>query len=383
MRHPRILPCLLASLLSLLAMPSFAQEARSLGVGQCGTALDWGPSALVWNPAALQFSSPPKGWALSVGGTMFDATNTGDAALDFTTSSAARSSSDPVLHTQTYRGLTALQMKNVAGGILYDQDVFFQANQGALDFLSDRSRGNLRTDPYVFSSRAKEERIETLALGYAQSLPLGQMSAALGGTLKIHQGTRFRQANMDGAFTTGVNGGYNIEQWSAQSGSGFSWDTGILVKPSSNVQVGYFMEDVNSSFKWRAEHSVLSLDPTTGAASSSEPEDVTITSNRPRVNRLGFTLQSQDHTSTLTGDGVHEDGETHWHFGFERLMAQQHLAIRFGTFKDSTSDKRIWTAGLSFFGKSWALDLGAAARKFPVVQDSSGIGAGLGFSMVL
>jgi len=277
----------------------------------------------------------------------------------------------------------AVQMKSAAGGILYDQENDLSLSKDSASFLDDRNHGSLRDATYGLGYSSKEERIDSLALGYSQALPLGQVSAALGGTLKIHQGSRFRQTLLEGTFTKGTDGGYSYQQWSASSGSGFSWDTGLLIKPSSNIQVGILMANVNSNYKWKAQRTDLTLDPLTGAQSASEPIVETVQSNLPRITRMGFTLHNQDRTSLVTGESVHQAGETFWHFGFERILPEQHLALRLGTFKDLTSDRRIWTGGVGYFGKSYELDLGVAARQVPVIQDSAGFGIGLSFSMIL
>jgi hypothetical protein len=383
MRYKPSIPSLFFCLLPVfLSLPAFGQDARSLGMGLCGSGLDWGPTALIWNPAALQFSIPESGWALSTGGTAFDSTNTGGSALDYNMDEAAQSTADPIKKRQSYQGLAALQMRSMAGGLLYDQESTTSFSQGAADFFSDRSKSALH-DSYGLNDSSREERIETLALGYAQNIPLGQMSAALGGTLKIHQGSRFRQTSMDGIFTKGADGGYSYQQWSAKSGSGFSWDGGILFKPTATIQVGVLLANINSNYKWKAERTELSLDPLTGAQSVVNSYSETVQSNRPRVTRTGITLHNEDKTSLLTAEAVHQEGETVWHFGFERILPAQHLAMRLGTFRDLTCDQRLWTGGIGYYGRSYEVDLGAATRKIPVLQDSAGFGFGLSFSMVL
>lgn len=384
MRYKPSIPSLFFCLLPIfLSLPAFGQDARSLGMGQCGTGLDWGPTALIWNPAALESSIPPSGWALSTSGTAFDSTNNGGAALDFNMDNLSQSAAFPVQKAQSYQGVAAVQMQSAAGGLLYDQENRMSISQGAANFLTDRNKNSLH-DSYDLDGSSQESRIETLALGYAQNVPLGQMSAALGGTLKIHQGSRFRQTVLGGTYTTnGPGGGYDYEQWSASSGSGFSWDGGILFKPTATIQVGVLMANINSNYKWKTEHSVLTLNPLTGAQSVATTDSETVQANQPRITRVGITLRSQDRGTTLTGESVHQDGSTFWHFGFERMLPAQHLALRLGTFHDITSDERLWTGGIGYYGHSYELDLGIATRKIPVVQDSPGFGFGLSFSMVM
>jgi hypothetical protein len=275
-------------------------------------------------------------------------------------------------------------MQAAAGGLLYDQVNKLSLSQGAADFLRDRNNGPLPdSTSYNLDYSSREERIESLAVGYAQNIPLGQMSAAVGGTLKIHQGSRFRQTSLEGTFNKGTNGGYEYDQWSASSGSGFSWDGGLLLKPTATIQIGILMANINSNYKWKARHTLLSLDPNTGAQSVVSSTSETVQSNRPRVTRIGAMLRNQDKDTLLTCESVHEDGDTFWHFGFERILSEQHIAIRFGTFHDVTCDKRLWTGGIGYSGSTYELDLGVATKKFPVIQDSDGFGFSISFSKVL
>jgi hypothetical protein len=384
MRHSTIHARLFFGLFcALLCLPAFGQDARSLALGGCGSGLNWGPTALVWNPAALQFSIPEKGWAISTSGTSYDSNNTGGAALDYNLQDAAQANVNPIQKYQSYQGLAAVQMQSAAGGILYDQESNSLLGQDTANFFNDRNRGSLRDNAYSMEGSSKEERISTLALGYSQALPLGQMSAAVGGTLKIHQGSLFNQTLLSGSFTKGQDGGYNYQQWTATSGTGFSWDAGLMFKPTANIQLGLLLADINSNYKWKAEYSQIILDPITGAQKSSEPSSETVQSDRPRITRIGITLHNQDSTSLVSMESVHQEGETYWHFGFERMLPAQHLAIRLGTFKDITEGHRIWTAGIGYYGRKFEVDLGGAATKIPVIQDSTGFGLGLSFSMLL
>ena len=153
-----------ALLTAFLSLPAFGQDARGLALGNCGSGLNWGPSALVWNPAALQYSIPEKGWAISTSASVYDATNTGGAVLDFSAKEASQSNSDPVKKYQSYQGLAAVQMKSAAGGVFYDQETNLQLNQDAADFFADRDSNSLRDQTYGLSKSFKQERIDTFLL---------------------------------------------------------------------------------------------------------------------------------------------------------------------------------------------------------------------------
>jgi hypothetical protein len=78
-----------------------------------------------------------------------------------------------------------------------------------------------------------------------------------------------------------------------QIGSGFSWDTGFFFKPSTNIRVGYLIGNVNSSFKWKAQKSTLTLDPLTGLPNSTQTSSTELEANRPRFSRLGLPFATK------------------------------------------------------------------------------------------
>jgi len=369
------------TLLVFSAQRAHPQDARSFALGGCGSGLEWGPAALLWIPSTLQNTAPTKGWLTTLSASAFDATNSGSPALEFDLESADASLTDPIRRAHDYQGFFGAQVRNMAGGFHYQQTYAYRVAQSTLDFLHARGEGPLAAGAsFPLDSLSREERIQTLAVGYGQGIPLGQMSGSGGGTLKLHQGSRFRQGVMTGVFTQGTTGGATVEEWSAKSGSGFSWDTGFFFKPSTNIRVGYLIGNVNSSFKWKAQKSTLTLDPLTGLPNSTQTSSTELEANRPRFSRLGLTLCNQDGSSTVTGEYVREDGDSHWRFGLERVLPGKNLVVRAGTFQDKTSSKRIWTVGLGIFGKTFEGDLAIAAREFPVIQDSAGFGLGFSFS---
>ena len=372
---------LLAPLLFTTFSPVWAQDARNFGMGGVGTAVTEGPTALLWNPALLYFSADPKTATVDVGASAVDSTNLNDSALNYSDASAATSGLDDIRHSTDYRGFVGIQIKSYGAGISHEALQDHELTGNTAQFLQDRSVGVL-TGNYNLNLHDKESRVDTLSLAISQNMPLGQASAALGATLKIHQGNRLRQSDLTGSYQPGLPAA-NFDRWSSTSGSGFSWDLGALVKPSPNIAVGAVIENVNSTFKWNANHQILGLDPATGMETPISSTLETLAAPMEHAVRFGFALMSEDQGTAISADSRRAEGSTLWRFGYERSWAPQHLAIRLGTYRDPVSDRRVITGGAGYLGKNFKVQLAVSANHWPVVQDSSAFGAALDFSLKL
>jgi hypothetical protein len=274
-------------------------------------------------------------------------------------------------------------MHAYAAGVLFDQDMAYEASQGAVDFMAAREHGILAASPYDLSLSKNFERLESFALGFARAFPMGQASAAIGGAFKLHQGSRFERTSISGVFTQGAANNVGYTRWTADSGSGFSWDFGASLKPTSGVQLGLVLENINSSFKWKTQRQNLTLDSSTAVETSAPPVLETLEANRPKATRFAITLVSPAKDSSLTTEMRRFRGKSLWRFGFERVWAPQHLVFRIGSFRDETSNLRVWTGGVGYLGKRVELNLGVQADRWPVVQDSSAFGGAFSVAVLL
>ncbi len=372
---------LFAAFLFTILPRVWAQDARNFGMGGVGTAITEGPTALLWNPALLYISADPKNATVDVGASALDSTNLNDSALNYSDASAATSGLDDIRHSSDYLGFVGIQIKSYGAGISHEALQDHELTGNTAQFLQDRSQGLLAGN-YNLSLHDKESRVDTLSLAISQNMPLGQASAALGATLKIHQGTRFRQSDLAGTYQPGLPA-TTIDRWSSTSGSGFSWDIGALVKPSPNIAVGVVLDNINSNFKWNVNHQVLGLDPATGMETPISSTLETLAAPMEHAVRFGFALMSEDRGTVLSADSRRAEGSTLWRFGYERSWAPQHLAIRLGTYRDPVSDRRVITGGAGYLGKKFKVQLAVSANHWPVVQDSSAFGAALDFSLKL
>ena len=147
--------------------------------------------------------------------------------------------------------------------------------------------------------------------------------------------------------------------------------------------MGAVIENVNSTFKWNANHQILGLDPATGMETPISSTLETLAAPMEHAVRFGFALISEDQGTAISADSRRAEGSTLWRFGYERSWAPQHLAIRLGTYRDPVSDRRVITGGAGYLGKNFKVQLAVSANHWPVVQDSSAFGAALDFSLKL
>jgi hypothetical protein len=381
MRGQKLLPLIL-SLLSLAATVR-SQDGRSVAMGGVGTALEWGPESVVWNPASLALTARPQGIAIALGASGYDGHNLEGASLDHTDLVAAQSGLGEVRHRQTYHGLIAGQVQSFGGGVLLDHEVDRNLTSPTASFLHNRSANALAASAYPLDLKESDSQVETLGLSYGKPFPLGQASAAVGSTLKIHQGARFRQTHLSGVFQLGQPNGVSGNRWTSDSGSGFSVDLGVLVKPTPNLQAGFVWENLKSTFKWKTQREALALDSATGAEVVAPAAGEELDAPMTRATRIGIALASPDKSSTLATDAHHARGKTQWRFGWERYWVEKDFALRLGTYKDPVSDRRLWTGGVAYLGKRLQVQLGVAGDRWPVVQDSSAFEGGLNLGVML
>ncbi len=368
----------LLTLLVLFLFPAVlrAQDARGMAVGGAATAAPLGVFGLYWNPALEAVDSNT--WTLASGYSAFTTSNTNSAILRFTPTAAIQSGQDPVSQYQQYSGSFMAKYSNFTFGVFYDDEETLNASQGALGLFNDRAAGTLASTAYALNYLQTTQQIETLVLSYSTPLPLGTFPfLSVGGSLKYHYGTQYEQTNLTGAYTEGSSTGYAYSRITSSSGLGLSMDLGLFAKISDMLNVGYMMQNIQSSFNWQAQQQNYTLDPVTGQdVASGAASSVTINAPFPYTTKLGVSLAPPDKNTYLEGEVSWVNGQTFWRGGIEKYY-NNGMVIRFGTFSDQVSGQELWSFGFGYFRPNFNVDIACVTRSIPDLQNSIALGGGV------
>lgn len=370
---------LLAAPLLLLPLPLLAQDAHSFAIGGAATAAPMEIYGFYWNPALLALPGAAGAtWAVAAGGSFFDTSNTGSPILRFTPENAAQSPQDPVIRFQQYLGTFAVKYGSATGGTVFNQQLNYEASQGALAFFNARDNGTV-SGTYNLDFQQTRQQVGDLILSYGMPLPIGALPFfAIGGSLKYHDGIQYEQTILSGTYTQGLTTGYQYTKTTSNSGLGLSIDGGFLGKITDSISIGMMFENLQSNFDWQAQQQTFNLNPITGAETpAGPPVAVDLKSNFPSATKLGISAAPPDKNIALEGDVEWTQGQVNWRGGLERWYPENHLVVRLGTFNDRVSNSQLWTFGVGYQLPSFNIDASFVTRSLPAVQDSLAFGAAL------
>jgi hypothetical protein len=370
----------LSIILLLLPAATRAQDARAMAVGYASTAAPLGIFGIYWNPALEAIPQGNSAWNIAAGFSAFDTSNTNTPILRFSPSNAMQSGQDPVQRFQDYSGLFAVRYGPLSFAAIYDQNLNYTASQGALSLFNDRSNNAAIAGgaSYNLNYLQTQQQIDTFILSYAMPLPLGSFQfLSAGGSLKYHYGTQYTQTTLTGTYTQNSNTGYQYSKITSNSGLGLSMDLGLYAKISDMLNVGFMMQNIQSTYNWQAQQQNYTLDPNTGQDVLSGPSSsVTVVQPFPYTTKLGASIATPDKSTFLEGEVSWVNQTTHWKGGLEKYYAGG-LVIRAGTFSDDTSGQQLWTFGVGFFKPNFTIDLSCVTRSIPNLQDSLALGGGI------
>jgi hypothetical protein len=370
---------LLAAVFLSLPLTTRAQDARAMAVGYAATAAPLGIFGIYWNPALEAVPQGNSTWNIAGGFSAFDTSNTGTPILRYSQSNAMQSGQDPVQRYQDYSGLFAIRYGGLSFGAVYDQNLNYNASQSSLSFFNDRSNNAIASGSnYNLNYLQTQQQIETFILSYAMPLPLGSFQfLSAGGSLKYHYGTQYTQTSLTGAYTQGVTTGYQYSKITSTSGLGLSMDLGLFAKISDMMNVGFMIQNIQSSYNWQAQQQNYTLDPNTGQdVVSGSSSSVTVNQPFPYTTKLGVSIAPADKSTYLEGEVSWVNQTTHWRGGLEKYYPGG-LVVRFGTYNDDISGQQLWTFGVGFFRSNFSIDLAGITRSIPDLQDSLALGGGI------
>lgn len=373
--------------LILISLPAAvrAQDARGMAIGYAATAAPLGIFGLYWNPALEAVPAGGGSWTVGSGFSAFDTNNTNTAILRFSPSNALQSGQDPVERYQDYLGIFGVQYGALSFGVLYDQNLNYNASQSSLAFFNNRSNNAIVAGaPVTLNYLQTQQQIETFILSYAMPLPLGSFQfLSVGGSLKYHYGTEYTQTALSGTYTQGspAGSGYTYTQTTSNSGLGLSMDLGLYAKISDMLNVGFMIQNIQSNYNWQAQQQNYTLDPITGQDVLSGPSSsVTVNSPFPYTTKLGIAIAPPEKNTFLEGEVSWVNQNTYWKAGLERYYPGG-FVIRLGTFADQISGQQLWTFGIGYFKSNFTIDLAGVTRSIPDLQDSVALGGGIDASI--
>jgi len=375
---------LLFLVLILFPISVRAQDARGMAIGYATSAAPLGIFGLYWNPALEAVPQGSGSWNIGTGFSAFDTSNINSSILRFSPSNAMQSGKDPVQRLQDYSGLFAVQYGSLSFGVVYDQNLNYNASQGSLSLFNDRSNNPMIDTgaSYNLNYLNTFQQIETFYLSYAMPLPLGSFQfISVGGSLKYHYGNYYTQTALTGTYTQGSTTGYQYTETSSTSGLGLSMDLGVYAKISDMLNVGLMIQNIQSDYNWQAQEQNLTLDPKTGQDVLSGPStSVTVTQPFPYTTKLGIAIAPPDKNTFLEGEVSWVNQMTHWKAGIETYYPGG-LVIRLGTFTDDVSGQQLWTFGVGYFKTNLSIDLAGITRSIPDLQDSVALGGAIDASV--
>lgn len=372
--------------LILILFPSavMAQDARGMAIGYATSAAPLGIFGLYWNPALEAVPQGSGSWNIGTGFSAFDTSNINSSILRFSPSNAMQSGQDPVQRYQDYSGLFAVQYGSLSFGVVYDQNLNYNASQGSLSLFNDRSNNAVIAPGAIYNLNYLNtfQQIETFYLSYAMPLPLGSFQfISVGGSLKYHYGNYYTQTALTGTYTQGSTTGYQYTETSSMSGLGLSMDLGIYAKISDVMNVGLMIQNIQSDYNWQGQQQNLTLDPITGQDVLSGPStSVTVSQPFPYTTKLGIAIAPPQTNTFLEAEVSWENQTTHWKIGMERYYPGG-LVIRLGSFADDVSGQQLWTFGVGYFQPNLSIDLAGITRSVPDLQDSVALGGGIDVSI--
>jgi hypothetical protein len=361
-----------------------AQDARGMAIGYATSAAPLGIFGLYWNPALEAVPQGGGSWNIGTGFSAFDTSNINSSILRFSPSNAMQSGQDPVQRYQDYSGLFAVQYGGLSFGVVYDQNLNYNASQGTLSLFSNRSNNAITSGAsYNLNYLNTFQQIETFYLSYAMPLPLGAFQfISVGGSLKYHYGSYYTQTSLTGTYTQGSSTGYQYTETNSASGLGLSMDFGIYAKISDMMNAGLMIQNIQSNYNWQGQQQSFTLDPNTGQDVLSGPStSVTVSQPFPYTTKLGIAIAPPQTNTFLEGEVSWVNQQTHWKAGMERYYPGG-LVIRLGTFADEISGQQLWTVGVGYFKTNLAIDLAGITRTIPDLQDSVALGGGIDISVL-
>jgi hypothetical protein len=195
--------------------------------------------------------------------------------------------------------------------------------------------------------------------------------------LKYHYGTQYAQTLLNGVYTEGTTTGYNYSKVTSASGLGLSMDLGFFAKISDMLNVGFMMQNIQSTYNWQAQQQNYTLDPLTGQdIPSGAASSVTISAPFPYTTKLGVALAPPDKNTYLEGEVSWVNGQTYWRGGLEKYSPNG-IVIRLGTFADQISGQQLFTFGLGYFKSNFSVDVSCVTRNIPDLQNSIALGGGV------
>lgn len=371
-------------ILILLPAAVRAQDARGMAIGYATSAAPLGIFGIYWNPALEAVPGGSGSWTIGSGFSAFDTNNTNTPILRFNQTNAIQSGQDPVQRFYDYSGIFAVQYGSLSFGVVYDQNLNYNASQSSLSFLNNRSNGTIAGSgsSYNLNYLQTQQQIETFIISYAMPLPLGSFPfLSVGGSLKYHDGTQYTQTSLTGTYTQGSPTGYTETQITSTSGLGLSMDLGLYAKISDMLNVGFMIQNIQSNYNWQAQQQNYTLDPNTGLDVLSGPSSsVTVNQPFPYTTKLGIAIAPPEKNTFLEAEVSWVNQNTYWKAGLERYYPGG-LVIRLGTFADNISGQQLWTFGVGYFKSNFAIDLAGITRSVPDLQDSVALGGGIDASI--
>ncbi len=367
--------------LLLMAKTASAQDAHSMAIGGATSAAPMGAFGLYWNPALLSLpdsATNPHVWTVASGYSAFDTSNTSTPILKLTDDTALQSGANPFKRLQQYTGLFVAKYMNMAGGVLWNQDLSQNASNGSMAFFHERDANNLSAGTtYSLNYQKTKRQIATLIVGYSNPLPLGSIPfLSIGGSLKYHDGIEYNNTSLTGTYNTAVTGGYNYTKTTASSGLGLSIDAGLFANLNQTLQAGLMLQNIQSNFNWTAQRQTIQLD-SAGRETVASTQNLTLNANFPYATDFGLVIAPQDKNIVLEGDVIWVSKETRWKFGMERFYPENNLVIRLGTFNDDISNSQMWCFGIGYQSAKFTLDLSFVTRSLPAIQDAIAVGGAM------
>jgi hypothetical protein len=371
------------AILTLFPTLSQAQDARGMAIGYAATAAPLGIFGIYWNPALEAIPGGVGAWTIASGFSAFDTSNINSPILRFNPANSIQSGSNPVLHYQDYSGLFGVQYGTLSFGAIYDQNLNTNASQDSLSLLNNPvSAGKTYSLGYLNTL----QQIETFIVSYAMPLPLGAFQfLSIGGSLKYHYGIYYNQTSLTGAYTQGSTDTttYQYTSISSNSGLGLSMDLGLFAKVSDMLNVGFMMQNIQSSYNWQAQQQNYTLDSNTGQTIlSGAASSVTVSQPFPYTTKLGIAIAPPDKNTYLEGEvswvsqATQVNAATHWRIGLERYYPAG-IVIRLGTFADDISGQELWTLGIGYFRSNFCVDLSGITRSIPDLENSISLGGAI------
>jgi hypothetical protein len=357
-----------------------AQDGHAMAIGNAATGAPMEADGLYWNPALLALPNPGTStWTVTTGFSAFDTSNAGSPILKLNDNAVAVSSQDPFQRFQQYKSLFAVKYTNMAGGVLWDQQLTTQSSLDTIRFFNDRNNGVLSPNNYNLDYNQTKQQIATLLVGYSMDLPLGSLPFfSVGGTLKYHDGLWYEKDQLIGGFQQGSsNNSYQYTRTTSTDGLGLSVDAGFFAKFTDALQLAMMFQNIQSNFNWTAQQQTLSLDPNTGQEKVTGTQNVTVNANMPYAVKLGLTAAPPDKNIVMLGQVEWVNHQTNWNFGLERYYPDNSLAIRLGTFFDHYSNSQMWCFGAGIDKPTFNVDLAFLTRSLPDIENSIALGGGL------